>query len=70
MNARDVVNVVPWPKRVCARVADFQFKAEMFAEDQSTDGGYGRRSERPEFPLQKWQEALQHSLLADQMYFL
>ena len=38
--------------------------------EDSTDGGYGGRDARPEFPLDKWQAALEHSWLADQMYFL
>lgn len=55
-------------QRVCARVADFQFKPSVYDDDTSTDGGERNRDEP--FPLKKWQDALGESRLAAQMYFL
>ena len=64
-------NIFALLQRLCSRVADFQFRPELYNDDGSTDGGRARPGEpAPEFDLKAWKDGLGRSRLANQMYFL
>ena len=56
---------LPPVQRVCARIADFQFRPDLYEDDATTEG-----SGNAPFPLEKWQQGLGLSRLTQQMYFL
>ncbi|KAF7796477.1 hypothetical protein EIP86_007654 [Pleurotus ostreatoroseus] len=56
---------VYYADRVCARIADFQFRPDLYEDDATTEG-----SGNAPFPLEKWQQGLGLSRLTQQMYFL